>query len=172
MARRIITLAASALALGTFGIAPLAAQAGAPASVNSAVTVQTEVNETLSVTDSGTVDLGSFTPDASTKPTAASLTLTINTNVPAYQVKFSDGNTGFKMSSSGSASTLAYKITPDNTTLDTTSSYVEDTYGSSIANTLLEMTPKFDFALVTAPAASTPTGEYSDSITYTVTATS
>jgi hypothetical protein len=162
MTRRIITLAASALAL-TFGVAPLTVQAlGSPTSLSATVPSVATVSgpSTLNIDSALAPELGSAGNE---------LDLTVDTNM-SYKLTFSGSygtdSTGFGMAQTSGTGTITYTVTGKNGEDDV---YTSGTAGNDLAASV--SAPKFTIAIPSVLTNKlTPAGSYSGSLAYTITA--
>jgi hypothetical protein len=173
MTRKITLLVASALALGTFGLAPLAAQAAWTSNTGSAE-VSTSINEVFQVSFSPVV-LPAFDPaNATSKDFSLAVTSNFDGGVGSgagYTVSFATANVGgstYNMVSAADSSTLMpYTIKSD--TLEDSAAPDAYTPGNHGA-TLKDAAPGFTVKVATSATDYTkPSGAYSDTLTATVT---
>jgi hypothetical protein len=175
MTRRIITLAASALALSTFGIAPLTAQANAiSAQVNANVTSLVAVT-----TGPDTIALGAIDPALGANQ---NFPLTIESNNPlGYTVAFTGANStaGFALANitNTSAPKITYTINGDDETGSNNTSTVLYAYNVAGPNLAMSgsssVTNHFTVTVAAATAGQQyEMGSYNDTLTYTVAAAS
>jgi spore coat protein U-like protein len=164
MTRRIITLAASALAL-TFGIAPLTAQADADYNTNS-ITVSASADNTVNVTNVGNLNFSTFDPNVGVPSQDYSFDVAFNGS--GYTAKFASANTSgtdFRMleTGAGKTATIPYTI---NQAGSGGASYTSGSAGG----TLTSVAPDFTFAIpVVSVLTTAPPGAYQDTLTLTVT---
>jgi hypothetical protein len=174
MTRRIITLAASALALSTFGVAPLIAQAASEAIYHgTGTTLSASVVNTVDVTNVPlSLALDGGTPfDPETGISAVDFTFDVAYNGSGYQVLFGSTNhTGAAFELLNDTTKIPYTVTGASV------SNADYPYKSGVdasTPTLTEASPDFkiNVAGVTGTTLSNmKAGAYSDTLTVTVTA--
>jgi spore coat protein U-like protein len=167
MTRRIIAIAASALALGTFGFAPLAVQAASESATGAqTIAVTAEAVDAFTVSNPGTIAFGSFDPGAGAN---AAYTFNVSNDGLGYTVAFSSFNQptvggSFELLSSVDHTTkIPYTIAP--ATTGDTSTYLSGSAGQN----LTALTPSFSLAIAPVSETLPLAGAYTDTLTLTVT---
>ena len=167
MTRRILTFAATAVAMGSLAVAPLVAQAAsAPTFTSAGTAITASATSSVDVTGVATsVPLGAFNPETGA---TADYTFNVAFNGTGYNVAFTSANAvagAFELLN-GTA-TIPYTIT--GASIDDTATYTSGAAGG----TLNDASPDFKIvvpALLATQLKTAPAGSYADTLTFTVTA--
>jgi spore coat protein U-like protein len=171
MTRKILTIAASALAFSAFAFAPLTAQATSNSTqvfTSAGTSITGNALDSVDVTSVPTsLDFGNFDPESgSSKPFAFGVAF----NGAGYTVEFqsSTGSTGTAFELANGSSVIPYTITGNNSG-DNTALYANNAAGAKLTDT----SPAFTLAVTPATKstlAAMPAGGYTDTLTVIVTA--
>jgi hypothetical protein len=170
MTRKILTIAASALAFSAFTFAPLTAQAtstSTPVFTSGGTVISANATDSVDVTNvPGTIDFGSFDPESGT---TQDYYFNVAYNGAGYNVEFesANGGTGTAFELKNGSIKVPYTITGTNS--DNTATYANKAAGG----TLTDPIPDFTLAVTPVTAstlASMPAGAYADTLTVVVTA--